>query len=210
MPKICILPFLIRRVIVLYLSILVCCFYSSPLHAQALTAHAQHVLKQFHGNQAFQILEKYVQKGHRYYGAPLRNEIIQTLKQDLIQTGLEVSDHSFPVTELQSKKQYTLTNIVINHIQINQYCHKPRTHYPIPPRVPYVAFCAMETRADCFCSSMAKDPCAQLCTAPQSKEFFFAQDDMMWFRVGCVKLLYVEHGFRHISSVNTSQRSHWP
>ena len=38
--------------------------------------------------------------------------MIQSLKQDLGKTGLEVSDHSFPVIEVQSKQHYTLTNIL--------------------------------------------------------------------------------------------------
>jgi Zn-dependent M28 family amino/carboxypeptidase len=82
------------------------------LSAQELTAHDRHVLNQFQGTQAFSFLQKYVHKGHRYYGAPLRSQVIQSLKIDLSQTGFEVSSHQFPVVEAQSKKKYTLTNII--------------------------------------------------------------------------------------------------
>ena len=69
-------------------------------------------MNQFKGHQAFELLKKYVNKGNRYYGAPLRKQVIQSIKQDLSRKGIEVSDHSFPVVESQSKQTYTLTNII--------------------------------------------------------------------------------------------------
>ena len=82
------------------------------VYAQTLDAKTQSILNQFKGENAFKRLAKYVQKGHRYYGAPQRSQVIKAMQDDLVQAGLDVSIQPFQVQENQSKKTYTLTNLI--------------------------------------------------------------------------------------------------
>ena len=67
---------------------------------------------QFDGQRAMKILRTYVDKGHRYYAAPQRPLIIESLVQAFRSLGWNTDTQTFKVTETVSKVEYQLTNII--------------------------------------------------------------------------------------------------
>ena len=66
----------------------------------------------FDENRAFKTLNNMVQRGQRYYGAPMREEAIQWLADQFKVLGAELSLQRLQKLESKSKLSYTLTNIV--------------------------------------------------------------------------------------------------
>lgn len=66
----------------------------------------------FDGLRALRDLQALIHLGHRYYGAPRREEAIKTLVTLLSQSGAEVSKQSFSQLEKKSGVTYTLTNMI--------------------------------------------------------------------------------------------------
>ena len=66
----------------------------------------------FSGERALLDLRRYAARGHRYYGAPEREEVVQELSRDLSALGALVVTQRFEVTERGSGARYTLTNLV--------------------------------------------------------------------------------------------------
>ena len=85
---------------------------SLQVHTHALTPHPQFGTLPFDGQRAFQFLQKYTQLGHRYYGAPQRDIIIQKMTEELRNAGCQVQQQSLAAVEPVSQKKYTLHNII--------------------------------------------------------------------------------------------------
>ena len=66
----------------------------------------------FDEDRAFKTLSAMVQRGQRYYGAPMREEAIQWLANQFKELGAELSLQRLQKLEPKSKVTYTLTNIV--------------------------------------------------------------------------------------------------
>jgi glutaminyl-peptide cyclotransferase len=77
-----------------------------------LKAHPKFGALPFDGPRAFADLKRYVERGHRYYGAPERAQVIQSLINDLSRAGASVTTQTFEVVESRSKLKYSLTNII--------------------------------------------------------------------------------------------------
>lgn len=66
----------------------------------------------FDENKAFKTLNEMVQRGQRYYGAPMREEAIQWLANQFKALGAELSLQRLQKLESRSKVTYNLTNII--------------------------------------------------------------------------------------------------
>jgi len=88
--------------------------------AQEGSATLELPLQRFSGARAFEVLRRYVELGHRYYGAPRRPELIQTLRAELSSTRvlgsktpiISAVDH-FKATDRPSGVSYELANIIV-------------------------------------------------------------------------------------------------
>ncbi len=84
----------------------------SSLSSQSAAVPNSNLSLSFDEKRAFKILSELVQRGQRYYGAPMRNEVIQGLAKQLQDLGAEISLQAFEKVEPKSQLKYTLTNIV--------------------------------------------------------------------------------------------------
>lgn len=79
---------------------------------QSTRMHPQFGALPFNGARAFAFIKKYVELGHRYYGATQRDIVIQSMSQELMNAHCQVSTQSLEVQESVSQKKYTLYNII--------------------------------------------------------------------------------------------------
>ena len=103
------------------LNLITCLIYFTinVIHAQelqiqphSLKPHKEFGKLPFDGKRALQFIKEYTQFGHRYYGAKKRPQVIQKMKNQLQQTGVNVQLQALEALEPVSHKKYTLHNII--------------------------------------------------------------------------------------------------